>query len=176
MGALRTIADLFHLPPAVRYSIYPVRMIRLRGIAYRFRFRQCGWATTIDKYVNIRGAKFVTVGEYCVLNSFLHIWAGTSGLIIGNRVMIGSHTAITTLTHDYHQEDIRFLPAVDKRIVIGDDVWIGAHAVILPGVTIGRGAVVGAGAVVTKDVPEGAIVVGTPAGVIKYREAGVCRM
>ena len=55
-------------------------------------------------------------------------------------------------------------------IRIGDDVWIGAGAIILPGVTIGEGAVVGAGAVVTKDIPPFAIVVGNPAKIIRYIE------
>ena len=54
-----------------------------------------------------------------------------------------------------------------KPVVIGDDVWIGANAVILPGVTIGRHCVVAAGAVVTKDVPDNTVVAGVPAKVIK---------
>ena len=53
--------------------------------------------------------------------------------------------------------------------MIGDDVWIGSRVIILPGVTIGKGAIVGAGVVVTKDVPEYAIVGGNPAKVIKFR-------
>ena len=53
---------------------------------------------------------------------------------------------------------------------MGDDVWIGTNSVVLPGVTIGKGAVIGAGTVVTKDIPEYAIAVGNPARVIKYRE------
>ncbi|MNI40841.1 Chloramphenicol acetyltransferase [compost metagenome] len=57
----------------------------------------------------------------------------------------------------------------NQKIVIGNDVWIGANAVILPGVTLGDGAVIGAGAVVTKDVPPYAIVGGVPAKVIRYR-------
>ena len=56
-----------------------------------------------------------------------------------------------------------------KPVIIGDDVWIGGRVIILPGVTIGNGAIVGAGAVVTRDVPEYAIVGGVPAKVIKMR-------
>ena len=62
-----------------------------------------------------------------------------------------------------------YLP--EKTIVISDDVWIGGHVIILPGVHIGNGAIVGAGAVVTKDVPQYAIVGGNPAKVIKYRRS-----
>ena len=57
----------------------------------------------------------------------------------------------------------------EKTIIIGDDVWIGGHVIILPGVNIGNGAIVGAGAVVTRDVPEYAVVGGNPAKVIRFR-------
>ena len=56
-----------------------------------------------------------------------------------------------------------------KPVIIGDDVWIGARAIIMPGIVIGRGAVIGAGSVVTKNVDEYAVVAGNPARVIKYR-------
>ena len=58
----------------------------------------------------------------------------------------------------------------EKPIVIGDDVWIGGHVIVLPGVHIGTGAIVGAGAVVTKDVPDYAVVGGNPARIIKSRK------
>ena len=61
--------------------------------------------------------------------------------------------------------------APTKPIKIGNDVWIGVNVTILPGVTIGENAVVGAGAVVTKDVPDNAVVVGNPARVIRYLDA-----
>lgn len=87
---------------------------------------------------------------------------------IGNRVMIGSHTAITSVTHDY-LADVMYGTVVTKRVIINDDVWIGAHAVILPGVSIGEGAVVGAGCIVSKDVPPYAVVTGIPGRVIRFR-------
>lgn len=59
---------------------------------------------------------------------------------------------------------------IAKPVIICDDVWVGANSVILPGITIGKGAVVGAGSVVTKDVPAYAIVMGNPAKIKKYRE------
>ena len=57
-----------------------------------------------------------------------------------------------------------------KTVIIGDDVWLGVGATVLPGVKIGNGAVIGAHALVTKDVPQKAIVVGVPARILKYRE------
>jgi maltose O-acetyltransferase len=59
----------------------------------------------------------------------------------------------------------------DMPVTIGDDVWIGARAILLPGITINSGSIVGAGAVVTKDVPPGSIVAGNPARVVRYRIA-----
>lgn len=169
MGSLKKIADFFGLTPAQRLSIYPINIRKMRSISYMMRFKRCGWGTSIDKFTNVRGKQNVEIGEFCVVNSFVHIWAGKSGVKIGNRVMIASHTSITTLTHDYTNQNMRFISAVDRAIIIEDDAWIGTHVVILPGVTIGKGAVIGAGSVVTKSVPANAIAVGTPVRVVKYR-------
>lgn len=169
MSIKKKIADVLNLKKSVRLSIFPPSMGKLRGIFYKVKLKHCGWGTVVDKSVCIRGAGNVSIGEFCVINSFFHVWAGKSGVVIGDRVMIASHTAITNLTHDYNLPDIRFAPAIDKAVFIGDDVWIGSHAVILPGISIGRGAVVGAGSVVTKDVPENAIVAGVPAKILKYK-------
>lgn len=83
------------------------------------------------------------------------------GITIGDRCLIGHNAVITTLNHDMdpaQRGDMHPAP-----VVLGDDVWLGANVTILPGVTIGDGAVVGAASTVTKDVPAGAVVVGTPA-------------
>lgn len=170
MGRIRKIANQFGIANAVLDAFHPLRAVKLRGLRYKFVLKACGWATTIDRYVIIQGAKSVVLGEYCAINAYTHIW-GHRGVCIGNRVMIASHVSITSLTHDYTRADMRFAPAIGAPITIHDDVWIGAHAVIMPGVTIGRGAVVGAGAVVREDVPPYAIVVGVPARIVRYRFA-----
>ncbi|MCR9847511.1 acyltransferase, partial [Vibrio antiquarius] len=95
------------------------------------------------------------------------------GVTIGNRVLVGYRTQILSSNH--------FIPSREHRIfesghtyapvLIKDDVWIGANCIILPGVTIGEGAVVAAGAVVTKDIPPFSISAGVPAKVIKMRES-----
>lgn len=88
---------------------------------------------------------------------------------IGNHVNLAQGIVVTALNHNF--KDIT-LP-IDKQgvstnpVIIGDDVWIGANAVILPGVTIGRHVVIAAGAVVTKDVPDNCIVGGVPATILK---------
>lgn len=109
------------------------------------------------------------MGDDVSTASFICIWE-QDGIKIGNRVLIATHTTITSLTHDYIYENMPFAPIIDKPVIIEDDVWIGFNAVINPGITIGKEAVVGAGAVVTKNVPSYVIVVGIPARILKYRE------
>jgi acetyltransferase-like isoleucine patch superfamily enzyme len=169
MGVIKKITNILNIPQAVILSFYPLRMNSIRGLIYKFKFGKSGWGTSMDRYITINDAKNIQIGECCVLNSFIHIWAGPAGLKIGNRVLIASHTAITTLTHSTDKANIRFNSVIDKPIVIEDDVWIGAHSVIMPGVTIGKGAVVGAGSVVTKSVSANTVVAGVPAKLLKYR-------
>lgn len=96
----------------------------------------------------------IEIGEFCVLRA-------NGGLEIGDRVLIAAHATLTTRGHPTTLP--RWGVALDAPIVVEDDVWIGASAVVLPGVRIGRGAIVGAGAVVTRDVPPMTAVGGVPA-------------
>ena len=96
----------------------------------------------------------IDVGEYVVIRA-------SGGVSIGDRVLIAAHAVITSRQHPARLP--RFGVTADAPIVIGDDVWIGAGAVVLPGVTLGRGSIVGAGAVVTADVEPFTIVGGVPA-------------
>ena len=132
------------------------------------RFKSRGQNVSVHMPVCISGAENITVGDNASLGAFVQMW-GEGGIQIGNRVMIGSHTAITSLTHDYRAECMQ-KTLLRRRVVIGDDVWIGAHCVVMPGITVGKGAVVGAGSIVTKDVEPYSIVVGDPARLLKYRE------
>ena len=93
-------------------------------------------------------------------------------LKIGNNVMMGPNVTILTHTHNIERTDIPMGQQGMRvaEVVIGNDVWIGMRVVIMPGVKIGNGAVIGAGAVVTKDVPDFAVVGGVPAKIIKYRK------
>jgi acetyltransferase-like isoleucine patch superfamily enzyme len=117
--------------------------------------------------VRIDGADNVEMGNNVAISPFVHIWGG-GGVKIGDGVMIGSHSAITSETHDYTSE-VMCKTHLQKKVVIEDNVWIGTHSVIMPGVTIGKGAVIGAGSVVTKDVAPKAIMVGVPARLLKNR-------
>jgi maltose O-acetyltransferase len=89
---------------------------------------------------------------------------------IGNNVMIGPNTLITTVGHPLSPKGRRQYHAFAQPVRIGNDVWIGGNVTILPGVTIGNNVVVAAGAVVTKDVPDNTLVGGVPARKIKEIE------
>ena len=108
--------------------------------------------------------KNIHMGKHVFINSGCH-FQDQGGIYIGDGSLIGHEVVIATLNHDpdpMHRADLHPSP-----VYIGKNVWIGAHATILPGVHIGDGAVVAAGAVVTKDVPSGVIVGGVPGKIIK---------
>ena len=99
---------------------------------------------------------------------------GKGGITIGDNVLIGPNVVLRSNNHMFQDVliPIREQGMTQGEIVVGDDVWIASNAVILAGVKIGRGAVVAAGGVVTKDVPDYAVVGGVPAKLIKvYRGA-----
>lgn len=124
---------------------------------------------------NVHVGKY-TYGDLFVQNfsSEMHLWIGSYCSIAGNVTFIvcADHAVNNISTFPFKVQCIgtESAEAISKGdIVVEDDVWIGQNAIILSGVHIGRGAIVAAGAVVTKDVPDYAIVGGNPAKVIKYR-------
>ncbi len=132
-----------------------------------------------------RGFRFDPLGSYSFENIYVgdHVNLGhrpvmmatPSRILIGNHVMFGPEVMVIGGIHNtrmpgrFMGEVTEKLPDDDLDVVIEDDVWIGARAVILRGVTVGRGAIVGAGSIVTKSVPPYAIVVGSPAKVLRFR-------
>lgn len=86
---------------------------------------------------------------------------------IGDRVMMGPNVSIFAATHETEVENRRMNIEYTKPVRIGDDCWIGGHAVILPGVTIGEGCTIAAASVVTKDIPPWSVAMGSPARVVR---------
>jgi acetyltransferase-like isoleucine patch superfamily enzyme len=113
----------------------------------------------------------IEVGENSLVNSFTML-LGAGSIRIGTDVLIGPHTVITASNHTFSDPDTSIVrQEISKEgIDIHDDVWIGANCTILDGVTLGEGAVVAAGSVVTESVPEYAVVAGAPAKQVKTRE------
>ena len=130
-----------------------------------------GRKSVIESYCCINNAVGdVTIGDYTRVGIHCTV---IGPVCIGNHVNLAQGITVTALNHTFKDTSKRIdeQGISTKPVVIGDDVWIGANAVILPDVTIGRHVVVAAGAVVTKDIPDNAIAVGNPARVIKYLDA-----
>lgn len=97
--------------------------------------------------------------------------AGVGKLTIGNNFHSGTDCLIITSNHNYKGEKVPYDEThIVKEVIIGDNVWLGSRVIILGGVTVGEGAIVQAGAMVYKDVPNCAIVGGNPAQIITYRD------
>ena len=108
--------------------------------------------TFIGKYTGITKSK---IGRYCSI--------GTNVLIGPGEHKLDKFSTSACFYKNAYNE------LTQKDVIIGNDVWIGSYSIILRGIKIGNGAIIGAGAVVTKDVPDFAVVVGVPAKIIKYR-------
>ena len=126
-----------------------------------------GRKSVVESYCCINNAVGdVTIGDYTRIGIHCTV---IGPVCIGNHVNLAQGITVTALNHNFADSSRK----IDEQgistqpVVIGDDVWIGANAVILPGVTIGRHVVVAAGAVVTKDVPDYSLVAGVPAKVIR---------
>lgn len=138
----------------------------IRRFYYRIAGMQIGSGSSIHigarfyELGNIKIGQDSIIGEKVVLD-------GRDKIIIGDHVSMATEVMIYNAEHDVHDEN--FEPKTEP-VVIEDYVFIGPRAIILPGIKIGKGAVVGAGAVVTKDVPEFSIVGGVPAQVIGERQ------
>jgi len=150
--------------------------IALLARLYRARFARTGTNFSFDP-LGVYSYQNIYVGDNVNLGYRPILIAAQSKIVIGNQVMFGPQVTIRGGNHRIdllgrHMASVKVKekrPEDDPGVVIEDDVWIGTRAIILAGVTIGRGAVVAAGAVVTKPVPPYAIVAGSPARILRMR-------
>jgi len=191
---LNIVADEFFSWVEAFFSFLPGKIGRLiRRYYFRTRLNKSGPRLSIGMFVEFSSPKNISFGNeiYIVdravlradegtiiagdrfaVNGNVRIIADCGGkIIIGNSVMIGPNTVIRASNHQFNDatKDIWLQGQTGGTITIGDDVWIAANVVILPGVRVGSHSVIAAGAVVTKDVPEYSVVGGVPAKVIKKR-------
>lgn len=129
----------------------------------------CGENILIEPPFKFDFGSYIHIGDNffanfdCIINDVCEIR-------IGNNCMLGPRVTICAATHPIDAKTRISGLEYGKKILIGNNVWIGAHAVINPGVTIGNNVIVASGAVVTKDVPDNVIVGGVPAKIVKYLE------
>lgn len=142
---------------------------RVRGYFYRRAGLVIDRTSSIHWRAEFYAPERIRIGEYCTIgdSAFLD---GRSGLVIGDCVNFGSHVTIYTRQHDADAADFA---EVGAPVEIGDHAWVSSHSIVLPGVTIGEGAVVAAGSVVTKDVAPYSLVGGNPARYIRDRSRGL---
>lgn len=130
-------------------------------------FAECGEGCYIELPFRANwGGKNLHLGNNVYINFNLTI-VDDGQIYIGNKVMIGPNVTIATANHPLEPELREKQLQYNLDVHIEDNVWIGANAVIVPGVTIGKNSVIGAGSVVTKDIPENSVAVGNPCKVIK---------
>lgn len=126
--------------------------------------RSCGARVSISPNAIIWGTAGVTIEDDVGINSFTHIFGG-GGVHIGARTMISTGCSIASITHS--EQIATRGRGIEVPVTIEEDCWLGTGAIVLPGVRIGRGSIIGAGAVVTKDIPAFSLAIGVPARVIR---------
>ncbi len=127
----------------------------------------------IRPHVMLRDPERIYIGDNSTIGAYNVLWAGKSEAIIkiGKNVMTGPSVKIFAFNHGTKISEIPMInqPVTEADVIIGDDVWIGANALIMPGCKIGNGVVIAAGSVITKDIPDNVIVAGVPAKIVKER-------
>jgi acetyltransferase-like isoleucine patch superfamily enzyme len=166
----KNLSDFFtnifleYLPHAPVANRLKSKLMSLRGamIGDRVKLLQGIW---IDRFDGLRIGDDVSIAKGVLILAI-------GGVEIGDRSMVGPGSKLISAGHviPKGRKPMRFSGVFLKKITIEKDVWIGAQVIILPGVKVGEGAIIAAGAVVTKDVPPFAIVGGVPARVIRMRD------
>ncbi|MET2984690.1 acyltransferase [Aureibaculum conchae] len=159
----------FGLVPKFRINRY----FNLKNIYTHLAYKSCG---KVGKRLKVNGL-VQGLGKNVILKDYVNInpgarFLGKGKIEIGNYFHTGQKLTIISTNHNY--DNAEAIPydkvKIHKPVIIKDFVWLGDSVIIIPGITIGKGVIAAAGAVITKDVPDFAIIGGNPAKVIKYRD------
>jgi acetyltransferase-like isoleucine patch superfamily enzyme len=163
----RTWVRLIINPLKHRHGKHSIIRKRTRLDVFPFHRFQLGNRSIIEDFSTINNAVGdVIIGDRTIIGMGDVI---IGPVIIGNDVMFAQNVVLSGMNHQYERIDISPTQQdiTTNQIIIEDNVWIGANSVVIPGITIGKHAVIGAGSVVTKDVASYTVVVGNPAKVVK---------
>ncbi|HYC48811.1 MAG TPA: acyltransferase [Burkholderiales bacterium] len=136
---------------------------------YLLRLRKCGTPVDFSTTMIIRNPGNIVIGAGCSFSNHV-ILDAHDRIEIGSNCMLANQVVVATATHDYSLEQMN-TRVITKPVVIGDNVWLGIGATVLPGVRIGSGTVIGAKSLVTRDIPANSIAYGVPARVVRSRSA-----
>lgn len=151
------------------YNATTARQEPLRRALLERLLGSVGEQTVLRPPVYVDYGSQITIGARCFANFGL-VALDVAPITIGDDVQIGPNVQLLTPTHPIEPTPRRDKWEAAQPITIGDNVWLGGGAIVLPGVTIGENTVVGAGAVVTKDLPANVVAVGNPARVVRSLE------
>jgi acetyltransferase-like isoleucine patch superfamily enzyme len=159
---------------AMAYYLYNHFITRIPVYAIRHAYLRSVLGFRIGEGASVHMGCFVTgrairIGSHTIINRGCYL-DGRASLVIGDNVSVSPECYLVSLGHDPHAPDFAAVPG---PVVIGDYSWLGARAMVLPGVELGEGVAVGAGAVVTRSQPAYAIVAGVPAKRIGERKRGL---
>ena len=167
VGVLRRMADpglLVHLAKVARFHSYAHVEPRRRLTA--------GPGLRMSPLASLRNGERIVLGRDVHVGERCYLWAGdsTGRIVMGDKVLLAPEVFVTASNYGVaHGAPVMDQPKREADVVIGSDVWLGARVVVLPGVTIGDGAVVGAASVVSRSLPGHCIAVGSPARVVGWR-------
>jgi maltose O-acetyltransferase len=170
-GRLRTVALLARFGPKALVEVVFAQIISFTEP--RSKLRAVGHGTYFHRRCSFASPENVSIGQRVSIGPESRLWASPRAtLTIEDDVLVGPNVTIVTSNYGMTERDkpLREQKWVEAEVVIGRRSWLGASVVILPGVTIGEGAIVAAGAVVTGAIPAYAIAGGIPAKVLKYRD------
>jgi len=156
-----------------QYSLTGVEYRNIRSWICKYFFKNCGTNVNVKKGASFGTGKNIEIGNNSDigLNAYIGGVSNLGSLVIGKDVMMAPEVVILTINHKFDRIDIpiNLQGSEGSKVVIEDDVWIGYRSIILPGVQIGRGSIIAAGAVVSKSFPPYSIIGGVPAKLIKKR-------